>query len=139
MLKKEKEERDAAEKLRKEEAPAAEEDGDKHDADETTKAVNAARAAPTSLAKGTPAYWRAVANGTVRSYVTFAVEPKTRDQVATIVSQSALKDVDVETGEKAVMVFLDVENLGESMGPNARDFGNQGNMGFCVWPQNPKP
>ncbi|CAE7656878.1 unnamed protein product, partial [Symbiodinium necroappetens] len=122
MLKKEKEERDAAEKLRKEEATAAGEDGDRHDADETTKAVNAARAAPTSLAKGTPAYWRAVANGTVRSYVTFAVEPKTQDQVATIVSQSSLKDLDLETGEKAVMVFLDVENLGESMGPNCQKF-----------------
>ena len=45
-------------------------------------------------------YWKAMANTSVRGYVTFAVKPGTQSQMTRLVSQSALKDIVLNEGSK---------------------------------------
>ena len=61
-------------------------------------------------------YWRAVANQTVRSYVTLLVEPKTQAAVQQAVSQSPVSSV-----PGTCLTLLDTCLLGESTGPNSAE------------------
>ena len=62
-------------------------------------------------------YWRAVANATVRTYISLVPEPKTLDGVCQAVAQSNLKNIRGNSGETSVMVLVDLDLLGETMGP----------------------
>ena len=66
------------------------------------------------------AYWRSVANQTVRTYVTLHPEPKTTDGVSSAVAQSCLKSMAGTQGQSCIMTFLDMDSLGESQGPGAQ-------------------
>ena len=107
-LAKEAEERKAAE-------PKAEEGSG-----EETELLADARKPPTTFALHSPAYWKAVANQCVRTYITLLPEPKTTDGVVSAVSQSCLKDIQGTQGQDCVLTFLDLDHLGESQGPGAQ-------------------
>ena len=87
--------------------------GDEND-NEDAECVESMRKAPNNFPMNSGPYWRAVANQTLRTYITLAVEPKTQDMVTTAVETCPLKDL------KAGPVFthLDLGLLGESMGPD---------------------
>ena len=69
--------------------------------------------APNQHPVNTEEYWMSVAYQTMRTYCTLLPEPKTLDGVASAISQAmSLKDI---TG--TVVAFLDIECLGETMGP----------------------
>ena len=106
-LAKEAEERKAAE-------PKAEEGS------EEEEPLANARKPPTTFPLHSPAYWKAVANQCVRTYVTLVPEPKTTDGVIIAVSQSCLKDIQGTQGQDCVLTFLDLDHLGESQGPGAQ-------------------
>ena len=80
------------------------------------------RKPPSQHSEGSEKYWQAVANQTVRTYCSFSVEPKTLDGVISLVSGSPLKDFHGETGKNCVMTHLDMDGLGESLGPGQRPF-----------------
>lgn len=98
--------------------------GPKADADEEETAeeeiLQTVRKAPTNFALHSAAYWRAVANQCVRTYVTLIPEPKTTDAVVRAITQSSLKDIAGTPGESCVLTFLDLDCLGESQGPGAQ-------------------
>ena len=76
--------------------------------------------APTSFPLHSASYWRAVANQTVRTYITLVPEPKTLEGVVTAIEQSSLKSIAGTPGSDSVLVFLDMDSLGESQGPGAQ-------------------
>ena len=80
--------------------------------------VTVIRKSPQSFAAGSPAYWKAVANQTVRTYVTLTVEPKTQDAVTASVRSGPVKTdaCQGDQGKNSVLTFLDVDLLGESQG-----------------------
>jgi hypothetical protein len=55
---------------------------------------------PTDFKEHSLPYWKAIANTSVRRYVTFAVKPGTQSQKTRLVSQSALKDIVLNEGSK---------------------------------------
>eukprot|EP00435_Cladocopium_sp_Y103_P050067 s89_g15.t1 len=75
------------------------------------------RKSPNAFALHSPAYWRAVANATVRTYISLSQEPKTLDALSSAIAQSNLKNIKGNAGENSVITMLDVDCLGESMGP----------------------
>ena len=84
------------------------------------KELATVRKAPTSFPLHSASYWRAVANQTVRTYITLVPEPKTLEGVVTAIEQSSLKSIAGTQGSDSVLVFLDMDSLGESQGPGAR-------------------
>ena len=84
------------------------------------KELATVRKAPTSFPLHSASYWRAVANHTVRTYITLVPEPKTQEGVVTAIEQSSLKSIAGTQGSDSVLVFLDMDSLGESQGPGAR-------------------
>lgn len=52
----------------------------------------------TQFAENSESYWLSLANATVRRLVSFVVVPATQGQVQRVVSQSALKDIDLPEG-----------------------------------------
>lgn len=105
-------ERKAAEKLQ-----VTASDGDAADLAEELEQV---RKPPSQHSEGSEKYWKAVGNQTVRTYCTFAVEPKTLDGVIGLVSQSPLREFSGEEGKSSVLTHLDMDGLGESIGPGQR-------------------
>ena len=79
------------------------------------------RKAPTTFTQGSNAYWRAVANQVTRTYCSIQVEPKSLDGVASAVQQSTAKDIRGVVGENSVLIHLDVDLLGETIGPNCQE------------------
>ena len=76
-----------------------------------------ARKAPNTQKQGSPGYWRAVANKSVRTYLTFATEGKNDSQLQLQVSQwQAATGLQPEIGKKTILVHLDTALLGESSG-----------------------
>ena len=53
----------------------------------TEKELKQLHAKPTSLPEDSPACWKAVANQTVRTYITLIVEPSTQQGVTTSIRQ----------------------------------------------------
>ena len=87
-----------------------------HDED---AALTEARKAPNTLKQGSPSYWRAVANKSVRMYLTFVTEGRNDSQLQLHVSQwQAATGLEPEIGKKTIMVHLDTALLGESSGPH---------------------
>ena len=64
------------------------------------------RKPPTDFKEHSLPYWKAMANTSVRRYVTFAVKPGTQSQMTRLVSQSALKDIVLNEGSKYFVVFM---------------------------------
>lgn len=79
------------------------------------------RKAPASFTQGSSAYWRAVANQVTRTYCTIQVEPKSLDAVASAVQQCTAKDIRGVVGENSVLIHVDVDLLGETIGPNCQE------------------
>ena len=107
-LAKESEERKAAASLQ-EDARGKEE--------EEEEPVSALRKPPSSFELHSSQYWKSVANQCVRTYVTLCPEPKTLSGVVQSVAQSNVKDIAGTQGKSSVLVFLDMDCLGESQGP----------------------
>ena len=86
--------------------------------DVVTAELNKIRSAPTTFAENSPSYWKAVANRTVRTYVTLLPEGKTLQGMSSCISQvSWLKNLNIEVGSASVMIYLDPDHLGETLGP----------------------
>ena len=84
-------------------------------------ALAEARKAPNTLQQGSPSYWRAVANKSVRMYLTFVTEGKNDSQLQLQVSQwQAATGLQPEIGKKTILVHLDTALLGESSGPHCQ-------------------
>eukprot|EP00438_Fugacium_kawagutii_P016989 Skav202425 [mRNA] locus=scaffold1370:406666:410894:- [translate_table: standard] len=79
--------------------------------------LTAVRKAPTSFALHSPGYWNAVANQIVRTYVNLAVEPATVQGVDRAISQCPAKEISGSQGTSSVLIWLDLDLLGESRGP----------------------
>ena len=75
------------------------------------------RKPPSQHSEGSEKYWKAVGNQCVRTYCTLHVQPKTLDGIISLVSQSALKEFQGEGGISCVLTHLDLDAMGESMGP----------------------
>ena len=75
---------------------------------------------PQSFALHSPSYWRAVANASVRAYVSVMPEPKTTDGVAQAISQCNLKSIRGNLGESCILLHLDLDLLGETWGPSCQ-------------------
>eukprot|EP00435_Cladocopium_sp_Y103_P040722 s2841_g11.t1 len=107
-LAKESEERKAAASLQGD-APGTEE--------EEEEAVSVLRKPPSSFELHSTQYWKSVANQAVRTYVTLCPEPKTLSGVVQAVAQSNVKNIAGTQGESSVVLWLDMDSLGESQGP----------------------
>ena len=80
------------------------------------ESVQSLRKGPNAFVLHSDKYWLAVANQTVRTYVSLAPEPKTQEAVVRHIQQGPLKDISA-----GVLVLLDYNLLGESMGPGATE------------------
>lgn len=78
-----------------------------------------ARKTPNSMPQGSPQYWRAIANQTVRMYCTFLTEGNTAASVTSSLEQLNLTPGEV--GKSAILVHLDTSLLGESVGPSCQE------------------
>ena len=85
--------------------------------DEDEDALTVVRKAPASFVLHSPGYWNAVANQAVRTYVSLVPEPKTLQGVESAVAQSSLKDISGCQGVSSVLLWLDLDSVGESQGP----------------------
>jgi hypothetical protein len=110
--------------LAEEKALLEKEAGSKSDDEEEQDGSHAdllkqARKTPNTLPQGSPQYWRAIANQTVRMYCTFLTENNT---AANVVSTLEKLDLPVgEVGKSAILVHLDTSLLGESTGPSCQE------------------
>ena len=75
------------------------------------------RKGPQNFAQNSIQYWRAVANQTVRTYIALVTEPRTQESVLRAVEQSHVQKVT----KGNVLILLDLNLLGESMGPGANE------------------
>ena len=94
--------------------------GDSAGAEEPVDELEEVRKPPSQHSQGSEKYWKAVANQTVRTYVSLHVLPKTLEGVISVVSQSSLKEYLGEGGVSSVLIHLDLDSLGESLGPGQR-------------------
>lgn len=90
------------------------------DPDHAEDELQEVRKPPSQHSEGSEKYWKAVGNQTVRTYCSLHVQPKTLDGIISLVSQSGLKDFQGEGGVSCVLTHLDLDALGESMGPGQR-------------------
>lgn len=79
------------------------------------------RKPPQQHSEGSESYWKAVANQTVRTYCCFNPEPKTLDGMISWTS-SVLQEFQGEVGKSCVLTHLDLDALGESLGPCQQPF-----------------
>lgn len=82
-----------------EKAAASAADGGSLEAEEETP-LSTMRRPPTDFQEYSMQYWKAVANTSVRRYITFSCMPSTQSQMTRIVSQSPLKDCVLNEGFK---------------------------------------
>lgn len=78
-----------------------------------------ARKTPNTLPQGSPQYWKAVANQTVRMYCCFVPESATAANMLTTMEQQNLSPGEV--GKSCTLVHLDTSLLGESTGPECQE------------------
>ena len=82
--------------------------------------ANPAILSPSQHSQGSDKYWLAVANQTVRTYCSFQVELKALEGVISLISQSPLREFQGESGKSCVLTHLDMDGIGESLGPGQR-------------------
>ena len=85
---------------------------------DTEQLLKMARKQPNTLAHGSEAYWRSVANSTVRMYCSFAREGD-KSAIMNVVGGAQLEMGEV--GKSALLVHLDTSLLGESQGPGQQE------------------
>lgn len=90
---------------------------DEDDEDEQVEEASLLIKGPNAFAAQSPMYWKSVAFQTVRRYITLQPEPRTHEGVVQAISQCPLKTVQGDCGESSVIVWLDIDMLGETMGP----------------------
>ncbi len=95
-----------------------EEDASGNAGADTEQLLKMARKQPNTLAHGSDAYWRAVANTTVRMYCSFASEGD-KSSILNVVGGAQLEMGEV--GKSALLVHLDTSLLGESQGPGQQE------------------
>lgn len=83
-----------------EKAAASAVDGGSLTAAEEETPLSTMRRPPTDFSEHSMQYWKAVANTSVRRYITFSCMPSTQSQMTRIVSQSPLKDCVLNEGFK---------------------------------------
>ena len=105
-----------AEKKAATELEAQAEDGTEGANDE----LEQARKPPSQHSEGSDKYWLAVANQTVRTYCSFQTEAKTLEGVISSISQCPLREFQGESGKSCILTHIDLDCLGESLGPGQR-------------------
>lgn len=90
--------------------------------EEEEEPVSILRKPPSSFELHSAQYWKSVANQAVRTYVTLCPEPKTLSGVVEAVAQSNVKNIAGTQGESSVVLFLDMDSLGESQGPGQQPY-----------------
>lgn len=95
-----------------------EEDASLNAGADTEQLLKMARKQPNTLAHGSEAYWRSVANSTVRMYCSFAAEGD-KSAIMNVVGGAQLEMGEV--GKSALLVHLDTSLLGESQGPGQQE------------------
>lgn len=93
---------------------------------EDESALAVLRKPPTDFKENSLPYWKALANTSVRRYVSFAVKPTTQSAMSRLVGQSALKDVVVNEGSKNPAMHFYFYYFKSS----TFDFFSQGNVLF---------
>ncbi len=78
------------------------------------------RKPPTSFPEKSQLYWRSVANMTVRQHTEFIAEGETQTHVTTSIAQSAVNKATVEEGKSVLMIWLDLDCVGEGCGPHGQ-------------------
>ena len=78
-----------------------------------------ARKTPNALPKGSPQYWKAIANQTVRMYCAFVTEANSAAGMTAAVEKENLPRG--EAGKSCILCHLDTRLLGESTGPGCQD------------------
>ena len=92
------------------------------DAEKDDDGLSQLRQKPTSFPQESPEYWRALANTTVRTYITLLQEAQTTETLRQSLEQTSLNDIQGTPGKDCVMVFLDPCQLGEAMGPGCQPY-----------------
>ena len=90
------------------------------DPDHAEDELQEVRKPPSQHSEGSEKYWKAVGNQSVRTYCSLHVQPKTLEGIISLVSQSGLKDFQGEGGVSCVLTHLDLDALGETLGPGQR-------------------
>ena len=81
-----------------------------------SKLLEKAHQNPQHCTLHSPAYWRSVANQSVRTYVSFHVEPTTEHGLVQLVDQLGFPQP--EPNKQVSLIHLDASLLGESQGPH---------------------
>ena len=106
---------------RKAAAAALKGDADGEDEVDENSEVSLLRQPPSNFVEKSEAFWKAVANTTVRTFIIIIVEPKSPEGVKSALEQAAaIKDVKGLMGQTSVITYVDLDTLGESQGPNAQ-------------------
>ncbi|CAK9054669.1 Modification methylase NlaIV (M.NlaIV) (Cytosine-specific methyltransferase NlaIV) [Durusdinium trenchii] len=94
--------------------------GDEND-NEDAECVESMRKAPNNFPMNSGPYWRAVANQTLRTYITLAVEPKTQDMVTTAVETCPLKDLKADRSKMDCRSVFRPESARKDASPDAEE------------------
>lgn len=101
------------------ESKSEEEEDEEPEAQGQNSLLKMARKTPNSLPQGSPQYWKAVANQTVRMYCCFVPESTSAANMVTAMEQMNLTTGEV--GKSCTLVHLDTSLLGESTGPDCQE------------------
>lgn len=85
-----------------------------------SKALRNCRQPPHLHKEKSPAYWRAVANKHVRTYINFIEEAKSDNAFVQQVSDSNIANIQPELSKNSVLLHCDTSLLGESPGPGCQ-------------------
>ena len=102
----------AMEGAKSEDDSALEDNGPEH-------LLQQARKTPNSLPHGSPSFWKAVSNQTVRMYTNIVVEAANSASLVASVEKEGLPVGEV--GKACILVHLDTSLLGEGTGPGAQE------------------
>jgi len=109
----------AEEKVQLQKESKSEEEEDGPDTGSHDNLLQLARKTPNTLPQGSPQYWRAIANQTVRMYCSFLTEGSTPAGVVSSIEQLNLPSGEV--GKSAILVHMDTSLLGETTGPSCQE------------------
>ena len=85
-----------------------------------SKALRNCRQPPHLHKEKSPAYWRAVANKHVRTYISFVEEGKSDSAFVQQVCDSNVANIQPELSKNTVLLHCDTSLLGESPGPGCQ-------------------
>jgi hypothetical protein len=88
--------------------------------EEADSAISQMRRPATEFVENSQEYWNSLANSTVRRYISLVVLPSSQGQIIRTLQQSALKEIIITEGQKACLVWFDMDLMGETPGLNAQ-------------------